>query len=105
MAVDQPALLDLLGQLKLTDVSDQIPAATETFYQQLIDAEATEFNGAAPFERTGDRTTHRNGSRPRTLTATAGDTNLKIPKLLSGSFFRRCWSGAGQRPRRPSTKR
>ena len=87
MALDQSALLDLLGQLKLTDVSDRIRAATETLYQQLIEAEATAFIGAAPFERSEARTTQRNGSRPRTLTTTAGDLNLKIPKLRNGSFF------------------
>ena len=87
MALDQSALLDLLGQLKLTDVSDRIRTATETLYQQLIEAEATAFIGAAPFERSEARTTQRNGSRPRTLTTTAGDLNLKIPKLRNGSFF------------------
>ncbi len=51
MALDQSALLDLLGQLKFTDVSDRIRTATETLYQRLIDAEATAFIGAAPFER------------------------------------------------------
>lgn len=87
MALDQSALLDLLGQLKLTDVSDRIRTATETLYQQLIEAEATAFIGAAPFQRSEARTTQRNGSRPRTLTTTAGDLNLKIPKLRNGSFF------------------
>ncbi|MBP2216311.1 IS256 family transposase [Arthrobacter sp. CAN_C5] len=87
MALDQSALLDLLGQLKLTDVPDRIRTATETLYQQLIEAEATAFIGAAPFERSEARTTQRNGSRARTLTTTAGDLNLKIPKLRAGSFF------------------
>jgi transposase-like protein len=87
MALDQSALLDLLGQLKLTDVSDRIRSATETLYQQLIEAEATAFIGAAPFERSEARTTQRNGSRTRTLTTTAGDLNLRIPKLRTGSFF------------------
>jgi hypothetical protein len=59
MALDQSALLNLLGELKLTDVTDRIRVATETLYQELIDAEATAFIGAAPFERSGDRTTHR----------------------------------------------
>ncbi|GAA4370758.1 hypothetical protein GCM10023166_19420 [Paeniglutamicibacter cryotolerans] len=87
MALDQSALLDLLGQLKQTDVPDRIRTATETLYQQLIEAEATAFIGSAPFERSSDRTTQRNGSRPRTLSTTAGDLNLKIPKLRHGSFF------------------
>lgn len=87
MALDQSALLDLLGELKLTDVSDRIRVATETLYQQLIDAEAAAFIGAAPFERTPARTTQRNGTRPRTLATTAGDLELRIPKLRQGSFF------------------
>jgi transposase-like protein len=29
----------------------------------------------------------RNGSRPRTLTTTAGDLELRIPKLRAGTFF------------------
>ncbi len=33
MALDQSALFDLHGQLKLTDVSDRIRTATETLYQ------------------------------------------------------------------------
>jgi hypothetical protein len=41
MALDQSALLELLAQLKLTDVTDRIRSATETLYQELIDAEAT----------------------------------------------------------------
>jgi putative transposase len=87
MALDQSALLDLLAQLKLTDVTDRIRVATETLYQELIDAEATAFIGAAPFERSADRSALRNGSRPRTLTTTAGDLDLKIPKLRAGTFF------------------
>jgi putative transposase len=87
MALDQSALLDLLAQLKLTDVPDRIRVATETLYQELIDAEAAAFIGAAPFERSSDRTALRNGSRPRTLTTTAGDLDLRIPKLRQGSFF------------------
>ena len=66
MALDQSALLDLLAQLKLTDVTDRIRIATEMLYQELIDAEASAFIGAAPFERTTERSTHRNGTRLRT---------------------------------------
>ncbi|BAS16675.1 transposase for insertion sequence element IS1081 [Arthrobacter sp. Hiyo8] len=104
MTLEQSALLDLLGQLKLTDVSDRIRSAAESLYQQLIEAEATAFIGAAPSERTDERTTQRNGTRHRTLSTTAGDLNLEIPKLRTGSFFRPCWSDAGAwtRPCTPS---
>jgi hypothetical protein len=49
MALDQSALLDLPGELKLTDATERIRVETETFYQELTDAEATAFIGAAPF--------------------------------------------------------
>ncbi len=47
----------------------------------------TDTIGAAPHERIESRTAQRNGSRPRTLTTTAGDLELRIPKLRSDSFF------------------
>jgi len=81
------ALLDLLARFKLTDVSDRIRVATETLHQQLIDAEATGFIGAGPFERSAERATHANGTRACMLTTTAGDPDLKIPKLRAGTFF------------------
>ncbi len=87
MALDQSALLDLLAQLKLTDVTDRIRSVTETLYQELINAEAENMIGAGKYERTDDRTTQRNGTRSRTLTTTAGDLELRIPKLRRGSFF------------------
>lgn len=87
MALDQSALLELLGELQSTDLSDRIRVATQKLYQELIDAEATAFIGAAPYERADSRVAVRNGSRPRTLSTTAGDLDLRIPKLRSGSFF------------------
>jgi putative transposase len=87
MALDQSALLELLEALKIADVDDRIRAATEALYQALIEAELTAVIGAGPHERTENRTAQRNGSRPRTLTTTAGDLELRIPKLRAGSFF------------------
>jgi len=37
--------------------------------------------GADRYQRTANRTTHRNGSRTRLLSTKAGDVELKIPKL------------------------
>ena len=37
--------------------------------------------GAGHWERTVDRTAQGNGSRPRTLTTSTGDLELRIPKL------------------------
>ena len=87
MALNQSALLDLLEALKVADVDDRIRTATEALYQALIEAELTAVIGAGPHERSEARSAHRNGHRPRTLSTTAGDLELRIPKLRTGSFF------------------
>jgi putative transposase len=87
MALDQSALLEVLEVLKVADVGDRVRQAAETIYQALIEAELTEAIGAAPHERCVERTAQRNGHRPRVLTTTAGDLELRVPKLRTGSFF------------------
>src|SRR3954467_13034871 len=87
MALDQSALLEVLEALKAADVDDRIRSAATTIYQALIEAELTAVIGAVPHERTDARTAQRNGSRPRILTTTAGDLELRIPKLRAGSLF------------------
>jgi putative transposase len=87
MALDQSALLEVLDALKVADVGDRVRQAAETIYQALIEAELTDAIGAAPHERSAERTNLRNGHRIRTLTTTAGDLELRIPKLRAGSFF------------------
>src|SRR3954463_9944183 len=87
MALDQSALLEVLEALKVAEVGDRVRAAAETIYQALIEAELTEVIGAAAHERSDARTAHRNGHRTRTLSTTAGDLELRIPKLRTGSFF------------------
>jgi putative transposase len=87
MALDQSALLEVLEALKVADVGDRVRQAAETIYQALIEAELTEAIGAAPHERCAERANQRNGHRARTLTTRAGDLELRIPKLRTGSFF------------------
>jgi putative transposase len=87
MALDHAALLEVLEAMKAAEVDDRVRAAAETIYQALIEAELTAVIGAGPWERSGERTAVRNGSRPRTLTTTSGDLELRIPKLRTGSFF------------------
>jgi putative transposase len=87
MALDQSALLEVLDALKGADVEDRIRQAATTIYQALIEAELTSVIGAAPHEHTEARTGMRNGHRPKTISTTAGDLQLQIPKLRAGSFF------------------
>ncbi len=102
MALDQSALLELLEALKLADVDDRVRTATETLYQALIDAELTAVIGAAPHQRTDTRTAQRNGSRPRTVTTTAGIWSCGSPSCAPARSSRRCWSAAGASTRRCS---
>jgi putative transposase len=78
---------EVLDALRNADASDRIKQAAETIYQALIDAELTAVIGGGAHERTASRTNLRNGSRSRTITTTAGDLELRIPKLRTGSFF------------------
>jgi putative transposase len=85
--MDQSALLEILEALKAAEVDDKIRQAAETIYQALIEAELSSVIGAFPHQRTEARMAQRNGHRLRTLTTTAGDLELRIPKLRAGSFF------------------
>ena len=87
MALDNSALLEVLDTLQAAEIDERIRLAAQTIYQALIDAELTSVIGAGPWERTDARSAQRNGSRPRTLSTTAGDLELRIPKLRTGSFF------------------
>jgi putative transposase len=87
VALDQSALLEVLDALKATAVDDRIRQAAQTIYQALIEAELTSVIGAGPHERNPERLAQRNGHRARVLTTSAGDLELRIPKLRGGSFF------------------
>ena len=87
MALTESDLSELLAALKAGEMTDHIRTSLEWILQQLIEAEATAVIGARPHERTDTRTAQRNGHRHRLLSTTAGDLDLKIPKLREGSFF------------------
>jgi putative transposase len=80
-------LLEVLDALKASDSTDVIRAALQVMLQALIDAEATALIGAEPHERSDARTTMRNGTRSKTISTAAGDLDLGITKLRTGSFF------------------
>ena len=87
MALDESAVSDLLDALTTGEGTDLVRELAQWALQQLIEVEATAKIGAGAWERTGGRTTHRNGHRPRVLSTKAGDLQLGIPKLRKGSFF------------------
>jgi len=87
MALDQSALSDLLDALRSGGDMDFMREAMQLVLQELIELEASQVIGAARYERTEARSTHRNGSRSRLLSTKAGDVELAIPKLREGSFY------------------
>lgn len=87
MALSQSALSELLDAIRAGGSLDVMREAMTLVLQELIEAEAAQAIGAARYERTDERTTHRNGSRSRLLSTKAGDVELHIPKFREGSFL------------------
>lgn len=82
MALSQSDLQRLLESLRSTDGIELIRRVVEHMLQ-----EATAYIGAEWNEHTASRTALRIGHRDKTLTTLAGDLDLEIPKVRTGSFF------------------
>ena len=52
-----------------------------------MEADVEGLIGAGKHERSGERTTWRNGYRERALDTRLGTLNLRVPKLRQGSYF------------------
>ena len=87
MTQNQFDLSELVEAIRAGGDIDVLRRGAQMLYQALIEAELTERIGAQPFERSDERTNLRNGHRDRTLSTKAGDLELQIPKLRTGSFF------------------
>lgn len=87
IALSQSELIRLLESLRSSDGIEFIRAIAERMVQELIEAEASTHIGAESNEHTPTRTTIRNGHREKVLTTLAGDLDLEIPKIRTGSFF------------------
>ena len=87
MALSQSALSELLDAFRTGDGVDMIRESVRTVLQELLEFEAAGVIGAQRYERSEDRVTERNGTRPKLLATKAGDVELRIPKLRKGSFF------------------
>src|SRR3970040_1150676 len=87
MALSQSALSELLDAIRAGGSVDVMREAMALALQELIELEATQAIGAGRYERTDERTTHRNGSRTRLLSTKAGDVELHVPKFREGSFL------------------
>jgi len=84
MAEERLALAELLD--KAGD-GDFLRSVAEAVLQMLMEADVDGLIGAGRYERSGERTTWRNGFRDRSLDTRLGKLQLRIPKLRQGAYF------------------
>ena len=84
MTQERLALSELLE--KAGD-GDFLRTVAEAVLQLLMEADVEGLIGAGRYERSGERTTWRNGHRERVLDTRLGSLQLRIPKLRQGSYF------------------
>ncbi len=106
-------LLELLRKQAAGGDLDFLREAVAVLAEAVMEAEVAAQIGAGHGERSPERTTWRNGYRPRRWDTRAGTIELQIPKLRQGSYFpalleprrraeraRRPRGGRGRRPAR-----
>jgi hypothetical protein len=102
MPLSQSALSELLDAFGAGDGADVICDSVDMVMQELIEVEANERIGAGRYERTDERVTDRNGTRPRLVATQAGDIEVCIPAAQGGCSSRR---SSGVPPHRPGLVR
>ncbi|KUO95526.1 IS256 family transposase [Ferroacidibacillus organovorans] len=76
--------LDLLQSLFQSDQG--LPLLLQHVLNQILQMQASEQLQAEPYERSEDRTDHRNGNYTRSLTTRVGTLKLHVPRLRNGQF-------------------
>lgn len=84
MTDDRLPLAELMAK---TGDGDFLRSVAESVLQIIMEADVDGLIGAGRHERSGDRSTWRNGYRDRSLDTRLGTLNLKIPKLRTGAYF------------------
>ncbi len=112
MTDDRLPLAELMAK---TGDGDFLRSVAESVLQIIMEADVDGLIGAGRHERSGERSTWRNGYRDRSLDTRLGTLNLKIPKLRTGAYFqaswsperrwRRRWSASSKRPGSPASAR
>lgn len=92
MAQDHRRVDEELAQGILLDDPSFLKEIVERVLQEMLEAQMTEHIGAAPYERTENRTGQRNGYKPRTLRTRVGTLNLLVPQDREGTFSTRLFS-------------
>ncbi len=87
MAETSLSLEELLRKLMGEEHADVLRESLAFFVRELMEAEVAGQIGAGLHEKSPTRLTHRNGYRERSWNTRAGEIELAIPRLRSGSYF------------------
>ena len=87
MAESSLSLDELVRKLMGDEHADVLRESLAWFVGELMEAEVSGQIGAGLHEKAPERTTHRNGYRERLWQTRAGEIELAIPRLRSGSYF------------------
>jgi len=88
MTESSMTLGEYLRKINVDMDGDFLRAGVRLLAQLVMEGEVTEQIGAAKYERTPERKTHRNGYRePRDWDTRVGTIGLAIPKVREGSYF------------------
>ena len=79
-------IIQLNEDLIKHDLKDLVRNSVEETLNALLDKEADELVNAEKYERSSDRQGYRSGHYTRNLHTTAGEVELKVPKLKGISF-------------------
>jgi putative transposase len=80
-------LAEAAGKVLSTEHADVLREAVRLVLAELMEAEVAQAAGAGFYERSSERSTQRNGYRPRTFDTRVGTLELAIPRLRRGSYF------------------
>jgi len=75
------------GQVKELLIGDEgLKGLVESMLNEVLEAQLTEHIGAGRYERSEERSTHRNGHRARRITFRVGRLTLHEPRPEDGAF-------------------
>jgi putative transposase len=78
---------EVVAKTLLDEHADFLKEAVAMVAAQLMEAEITEEIGAGRGERSPERSTHRNGYRPRAWETRVGELDLLVPRKRQGSAY------------------
>src|SRR5947208_11381758 len=78
---------DVVAKVMAGEHGDFVREAVALIAHQLMEAEVSAEVGAELHEVSAERTTHRNGYRPRPWETRVGEIELLIPRKRQGSYF------------------